>query len=466
MVDVMSRIAVVPLGRPTFDVEYASRNLAGMFACLDATGHEITGPREMLLDPAAARAELANAISRKPDLILVLQVTFTDAVVISEIAGAFAGAMAIWAIPEPRAGGRLRLNSFCGLNLASHALGLAGREFGWLYASPHSKGVEGSLADLVAGSRKSGLLRPKTFRAASEARGQEIASSLRGARIGRIGEHPPGFDTCAYSSELLGALAKVEVTELALGQFFEAAHAVDPKKVEELRTDLSASVSGLDQVDPAQLRMSLALKLALDAFQASGRFDAFAIRCWPEMFTEYGGAVCGPVAMMGEARIPCACEADVYGALSQLLLQSASGSPVFLTDLVDVDDEDNTIVVWHCGQAPESMCGTGTRQAQIHSNRKMPLLFQFPLKPGRVTLARVSQARGQQFLAIAGGEVLDRPMSFTGTSGVVRTDTPAELFSGRLIASGLEHHLALAYGDHRADLISAAAALGLPVLEL
>jgi L-fucose isomerase-like protein len=112
------------------------------------------------------------------------------------------------------------------------------------------------------------------------------------------------------------------------------------------------------------------------------------------------------------------------------------------------------------------MCGTGTRQAQIHSNRKMPLLFQFPLKPGRVTLARVSQARGQQFLAIAGGEVLDRPMSFTGTSGVVRTDTPAELFSGRLIASGLEHHLALAYGDHRADLISAAAALGLPVLEL
>ena len=45
-----------------------------------------------------------------------------------------------------------------------------------------------------------------------------------------------------------------------------------------------------------------------------GGYDAFAIRCWPETFTEYGGAVCGPAAMMGDARVPCACEADVMGA--------------------------------------------------------------------------------------------------------------------------------------------------------
>jgi hypothetical protein len=84
-------------------------------------------------------------------------------------------------------------------------------------------------------------------------------------------------------------------------------------------------VSGLDQVDQPELDRSLRLKLALDGIKAEGGFDAFAIRCWPETFTEYGGAVCGPVAMMGEARTPCACEADVYGAATQLLLQAASG---------------------------------------------------------------------------------------------------------------------------------------------
>ena len=69
------------------------------------------------------------------------------------------------------------------------------------------------------------------------------------------------------------------------------------------------------------------------------------------MFTDYGAAICAPFAIMGEKNIPCACEADVYGSLTQLILQEISKSSVFLTDIVDVDVHDNTAVVWHCGQA-------------------------------------------------------------------------------------------------------------------
>ena len=105
--------------------------------------------------------------------------------------------------------------------------------------------------------------------------------------------------------------------------------------------------------------------------------------------------MCGPAGMMAENLVPCACEADVYGAITQLLLLETSGSPVFLTDLVDMDAGDNTGVVWHCGQAPLSMCDPEYKaEATVHTNRKKPLLFQFPLKPGRVTLMRLSQARG------------------------------------------------------------------------
>ena len=34
------------------------------------------------------------------------------------------------------------------------------------------------------------------------------------------------------------------------------------------------------------------------------------------------------------------------------------------------------------------------------------------------------------------------------------------------IASGLEHHMALAYGDHRTTLRAVAAAMNLPLLEI
>ena len=128
---------------------------------------------------------------------------------------------------------------------------------------------------------------------------------------------------------------------------------------------------------------------------------------------------------------------------------------------------DNTGVVWHCGQAPISMRDQEVEAtATIHTNRTMPLLYQFPLKPGRVTFARVSQAFGDPRMVLAGGEVLRRPMAFTGTSGTVRFDRPMVEVLDRVIGAGLEHHLAITYGDHRPSLREVAAAMNLPVLEL
>jgi L-fucose isomerase-like protein len=104
--------------------------------------------------------------------------------------------------------------------------------------------------------------------------------------------------------------------------------------------------------------------------------------------------------------------------------------------------------------------------ATIHTNRKMPLLYEFPLKPGAVTLMRISQAQSAPKMVLAGAEMLKRPMAFTGTSGVLRFERPAQDVLDDVIATGLEHHLAIAYGDHRARLREVAAAMDLPVLEL
>ena len=166
---------------------------------------------------------------------------------------------------------------------------------------------------------------------------------------------------------------------------------------------------------------------------------------------------------VGEARTPCACEADVYGAVTQSILQEVADAPVFLADLVDMDE--HTGVVWHCGQAPASMAARPP-DATVHTNRKQALLLEFPLKAGRVTLFRLSQAHGAPLVVIATGEVLDRPMAFTGTSGTLRFDRGAAAVRDDVMAGGLEHHMALAYGDHASALRGVAAGLGVPVLDL
>jgi L-fucose isomerase-like protein len=171
--------------------------------------------------------------------------------------------------------------------------------------------------------------------------------------------------------------------------------------------------------------------------------------------------------MLSDDGIPCSCEVDVNGTITQLILQWLGGEPAFGTDLVSIDVEEDIAVVWHCGLAPLSMADPAVRpKGTIHSNRRLPLLMEFPLKPGRVTVARLSEATGSYRLVVGAGEMLQAPMSFTGTSGVLRFDRPAAKVLDTILTQGLEHHLSLTYGDYVPALEVLGRMLELPVLRL
>jgi len=463
------KIAVLPLARPTFDVDFAERMAAAAFSALDACAYEIIGGRDLLFDAEATQKAITAISEHNPDTVLILQVTFTDATITIAAADAFSAPLAIWAFPEPRIGGRLRLNALCGLNLAGHALGLNDHPYSYLYAAPGSPGISQALEELIDGSRAAKPIATQAVDdlSTSDARAAAILDKLNGAKIGRIGQHPDGFHTCAFEEADVQRLSGIEVESLPLDSLFERARAVPADAVAETRALAEHDLDGLDEVDQTQLDKSLRLKNALDDLRQERGYAAFAIRCWPETFTEYGGAVCGPVSMMGEKRVPCACEADVYGAMTSMILQEVADAPAFQVDLVDLDPKDNTGVVWHCGQAPISMADKeGASLATIHTNRKMPLLYEFALKPGRITLARISKARGELKLVLAGAEVKRRPKAFTGTSGVVEFDAPVERVLDTVMGAALEHHVSLVYGDFKPQLRAVAGKMGLPVLDI
>ena len=476
-------VGVLALGRGTFDVPFAEARLAAAMAALERTGATLVGPRTLLMDGDAVGEALDGMREAGVTVTLVLQATFTDAAATVRIAERHGDRpLAIWAFPEPRMGGRLRLNAFCGLNLAAHALGRIDRTPGCLYADPDAVETR-TLRELIAGR----LVPPAPPVGPAEVDGVSPAAAravnaLHGARIGRLGEHPEGFDTCDYDERRLDALARVSVDPIELTDAFALADAASAQAVDRARAIAKADCGDLSGVEAGELDKSLRLHAALRSLKERGRYDAFAVRCWPECFTEHGGAMCAPVAMMGEARTPCACEADVYGALSSLIAQAIADAPAFLVDLVDLDASDDTGVVWHCGQAPISMSAGPAHAASggageatgsdararptIHTNRRMALLYEFALRPGRVTLLRLSQSRGEHAMVIATGEALDRPSAFTGTSGVIRFDAPVPHVQDALLGGGVEHHTALVYGDHAAAAREVAAELGVPVMAL
>ena len=192
--------------------------------------------------------------------------------------------------------------------------------------------------------RSGGPLRRAWIRDAERLADAALAA-IRGSRIGLVGEHPLGFDTCRYEPADLDKLIGVAVEPIQLAQVFDKAKVAGSADVAAARAGVDRSISGLAEVDQEQLDKSLRLYTALQSIAEGKDLKGMAVRCWPEMFTEYGCAVCGPMGMLTEEGLPCACEADVYGAVTSMLLQQIAGEPSWLVDIVDMDGASDTGVL-------------------------------------------------------------------------------------------------------------------------
>lgn len=447
MNQIQPRVGVLAVGRNTFDVPYAEEMLSAAWDSLLTLNINVVGEKKLLFDEDEVKASLTEFKGQTLDILLQLQVTFTDASMTLEMAREINAPLVMWSFPEPRTGGRLRLNSFCGINLAAHALSRHHLSYDYVHGNPGDPDV---------------MLRIKRLAMASA-----VKQSLNGERIGVIGKHPTGFDACMYTPSELSDLLGLSVEEHDLISFLDGVKALDDSVAIRHYEDRQTVLVNLEEMDKAVTLKSLKAYEAMQRLVAEREYAGLAVRCWPEFFTHYGAAACGAVALLNETFIPGGCEADVHGVITSLILQRLSGEPAFNTDLVDIDPESDTCVFWHCGQAPVQMADPNTEiRATIHSNRKLPLLNEFPLKPGRFTMARLSKGHDRTSLVIGGGEMLSKPLAFSGTAGVARLDSPVAEVLDNLMASGLEHHTSIVYGEYRPELHIFAGLMGINVIEL
>ncbi len=122
------------------------------------------------------------------DLLLVFQATFADSTLVTSLVDGFnsrgvTSPIFLWAVPEPRTGGRLRLNSLCGINLAGHALSQRQQGYEYAYAQPGDPDVMTQIKALAG----AGMLRRR----------------LAQARVGVVGEHPDGMRFCHLDEDAI-----------------------------------------------------------------------------------------------------------------------------------------------------------------------------------------------------------------------------------------------------------------------
>ncbi len=139
------RIGFVPIARPTFDLVLARTLTAQVYEEIISSGYSIVGAQDLVMDGDAINNRIADLASAEIDMILMLQASFADSTMVLQLAQAVDAPLLMWALPEEQVGGRLRINSFCGINLAGHGLRRAGLRYDYIYAPPDDQAAHSKL---------------------------------------------------------------------------------------------------------------------------------------------------------------------------------------------------------------------------------------------------------------------------------------------------------------------------------
>jgi L-fucose isomerase-like protein len=464
------RVVVVPTARPTFVVDVARERAAEARALLTELGADVTGPEELVMTPedleAAAALPLAEA-----DLVVNVCASFSDASPALRLYSDLDKPVLLWSFREPGpVGDRLWLNSMCGANLFGHALVVhAGRTPHLVHGDPGEPGVREALRRALEGNLPAVPALPTEQQERAESEPVQAAmATLQGRRLGLVGEAPPGFTPSHYDGALLSKLLGIEVEQISVDDMFgKVAGVPDSERDTEHESALAAQPS-LAAVDREQAQRSACVTSAMRSWRDNADLSGMAIRCWPEFPTSLGVCPCSSLSRLADAGTPTACERDVYGAVTMMLLEALGSGTTYLVDTVDLDSEANLVRLWHCGSAATSLAAVPADATQsVHCNRKIGVAGNFPLKTGPVVMARLTEDPGTSGLRllIASGESVPEPNRFQGNTAAVRLDTDATAFVQSLVTGGFPHHTVLAWTDVRPALRTAADQLGIPVVE-
>ena len=436
------KIGFVPANRGFFPTELAARNRGETIEALKKAGIEVVVPDESLTsagcvetrDEARKTAKLFS--ENKVDGIIIGCMNFGD-----EQTGAQTVEYSGLAVPVLAFGASelgleemktLRGDALCGLISMTHAL----RQLDIPYTTPQKPIAKPS--ELVDDF--------KWF--ASICR---VVDGINGARIGQVGTRPESFWTCRYDETALQKLG-VTVVSLDLSEILYPAEKMDDNdpKVKRIIAEMKdyCDTSGANE---AILTKQAKLEAVLEDFIEEAELDALGIQCWTSMGVNYGIVPCTIMSRLGEKGIPCACEADINGAVSMLALKLASESPSALVDWNNDypgDETGDRFVIFHCGVFPKSFLIKPTLDAHEIikdelGEKKYWGTCVSRIKSGPLTFARITNTLDGEFIAlVCEGKETGEPLDTFGNYGVISVPD-FRAFYRNVILEMFPHHSAI-----------------------
>ncbi len=415
------KIGVVSLARKTFDYEEARKQYATISEKLkEIEGVDFIFADDLLFEVEDAVKTADYMAHQNPDGLICISGTFHLGHLVLEMVKRIGKPVLLWGLKEPPYdGGKIRLNSVCGVNLDASNLFKAGiKDYHACFGNKLDR-------DWLSAVR--------------------AQSALKQARFGLVGSRAHGFFNLAFDELNYYRETGILLDYYQLTDIFE-----QPVEAETVTARLNKLryVFSVNNISMEQLEKVAELAAKIDGFMEVCNLSGLALRCWPEFANQYGIAPCAAMSLLqAEGRL-IACEGDVEGLISMYIHKVMGGKTPFLGDLSQVDFLNDEVLLWHCGVAP---CNLWDRKCEIsldsyHAGGK-GVTADFVLREGAVSVMRVDSAGRDIRLFLAKGKTLPMPKNLRGTYARLKFDGGVNDLMQKIINHGIAHHISMVYDD-------------------
>ena len=288
-----------------------------------------------------------------------------------------------------------------------------------------------------------------------------VVKGFHKMRIGQIGQRIDFFwTTICNESELLQRFG-IEIEPLDIAEVIRAAKSRAQNERARYRDELeqlrkTVAIEGFD--DPAPMLNILGLRDEMLALADEHELSALAVKTFMSLPDELGALADFALSQVSEAGIPAACECDVHGAISCVMLRRASldAEPTILADFtVRHPEDDNAVLLWHC-DFPLALRREG-EPARIGTHW---ILHDIPsgschwlLREGDITVARFDGDGGEYRLAAGSGVTVGGPPTQNTYVWMKVNDWPR--WERQLMEGPYIHHTGGIYGRYAPALMEA-----------
>lgn len=401
-----------------------------------------------IIDSPAGIDEAVSAFrSADVDVVIMLYGAFTGDDVSTNLAERLKLPLILWAPREPDVhGGRLLSNALVAMTMNNASLQRLGHYPQTIYGGLESEDAK--------------------RRILSGIRAHAAVKKLRGSILGLFGYRPTAFYNSAFDEGLIRKTFGLTIEETDLKVVFDRMQEVDQA---ELSRDLAYvkdtfSLGG-DFIDEYRENHSR-LYLALKQLMAEQNYAYGVIKCWPEM----GNLKAVPCAVLGrlaDEGCAIACEGDVDVSLAMAAQNALTGTANFITDLIDINEADNYLTFWHCGNAAPSLhCKSCAVQLCDHPLYNKGSAFRAVLKEGPVTISRFCNIGGKYKLFLIGGTAVQTDMYTPGCMVNVAPEVPVQRVIDAIMREGVPHHYSVVWADVVDDMAAVARILDIEVIQI